>query len=211
MKKPFDGEKFEKFIAGGIAIIALVLAVSAIYKAHSITSADESNDEHAQLARMFQSGFHPVANPNPNMRPSDVLSVLLSHFRTPDYPVANHGYATAWRFASPQNRELVGSEDNLRELIQSTAYRDLVEFRNAYVGQPSSSDENRVRFPVLIQTPSRGLALFVFDFELQQDGEYRDHWMTSGVSRIDLPEDSATSNSERVFDDYAPELLALAE
>lgn len=184
-RKPERKITAEKVIAVAIAIAAILIAVGSIRLAHTVASAPETI-AHDAVRDYMASSWHPIPNPNPNLDPLEVVSLVLAGFRTYDQPTEAYGLRVAYHFASPGLREALGSRENLATMLATEDFRPLIGHRRVEMGTWSYAGEDRWRIPLIVEQQDGIPAGFLFVLARQRSGEFEGSWMTEGVVRMPL-------------------------
>jgi hypothetical protein len=120
--------------------------------------------------------------PAPTLSPDSVVATVLAALARNDMPVKDRGISVTFTFSSPANRAFVGPIENFGDLVHDETYRPLLNHRHAERGVARVSG-SRATERVVITTASGQRVAYVFALSLQDDGEYKDCWMTDGVTR----------------------------
>ncbi|MFB6232909.1 MAG: hypothetical protein ABEH61_01485 [Haloarculaceae archaeon] len=95
----------------------------------------------------------------------------------------NDGIRTVRRFASPRNREAVGSFDQFVRVIRSDTYAPMLSYDSAeYDGWRFGEETAQVR--VTTRESGNVTARYEFRLRKQDGGEYDGCWMTEGVRPV---------------------------
>jgi hypothetical protein len=92
----------------------------------------------------------------------------------------NDGIRTVRQFASPGNRNAVGSIEAYASLIQREPYAPMLTYDSAEY-EPSRSVEGTARVQVTTREDGNVTARYAFRLGKQDEGEYDGCWMTEGV------------------------------
>ena len=126
-------------------------------------------------------------SPNPDLTPDQVVRIQVDAMRSNDTPTPDAGIATAFRFASPGNREKTGPLEHFAKMVKGPGYAILVNCDSAEFGD-SHVDGDQARQAVKITSPTGEVAIFIFILSKQSEGSVKNCWMTDGVIRL-RPED----------------------
>tara|TARA_Y100000590_G_scaffold439282_1_gene563127 strand:+ start:599 stop:1057 length:459 start_codon:yes stop_codon:yes gene_type:complete len=124
-----------------------------------------------------------LLKPKPNIKPIEVISIQLSALQNNNIPYDNAGIAQTWEFAHPFNREYTGPLDNFTSMMYSPSYIIMLNHQNHNI--ITVSEENDQAFFFIELTDKLGNE-FGFQWTLKKvsiDGDYKNCWMTTGVSR----------------------------
>lgn len=97
---------------------------------------------------------------------------------------ANDGIRTVRRFASPRNREAVGSFDQFVAVVESPTYAPLLAAESATF-RPERTGEDRARVRVTTRVTGNVTGRYEFRLGKQDGGRYEGCWMTDGVRPLD--------------------------
>lgn len=119
----------------------------------------------------------PAPVPGPGLSPARVIEIQLEALRRNDVPTRDAGIATAFRFASPGNREVTGPLPRFVLLVKSPAYRPLLNHRIAGFGPIVVEGDAAARRVTVVAEDGRA---FEYEFRLSKDPE-SGCWFTDGV------------------------------
>jgi hypothetical protein len=121
--------------------------------------------------------------PNPKWSAADVVGIVLNALQHNDAPSADHGIATAYLFASPENHRMTGPLDRFILLVKNPVYRSMLGFRSMRREAPII-DGRLARQRVTLIGASGERADYIFMLSKQSAGNYKGCWMTDGVLRV---------------------------
>ncbi len=136
------------------------------------------------LGNVAQAADQHAPKPKPSYGPKQVVEIQLTALQQLDKPSKNAGYATVFRFSSPENRDKTGPLPRFIQMMQS-GYADMLGHRSHTVLTPVVQGEQAL-LPVEVTTRSGRTVRYVFVLRQQLEGSYKGCWMTDGVV---LPED----------------------
>ena len=116
--------------------------------------------------------------PQPALKPADVVQMQLDALRDNDAPSPNAGIATVFRFASPPNRAQTGPLPRFTQMIRE-GYPDLLNHRQSKLF-PLVTEADHVVQPVEIVTHKGETFRYLFMLR-QYDQPQGKCWMTDGV------------------------------
>ena len=124
---------------------------------------------------------HPPGGPDPSpeLTPEQVVRIQVRALQHNDDPTPDAGIETAFRFASPSNREMTGPLDRFAQMVH-LGYPDLIGFERADYG-PIRADESRAVQPVTFVQPDGRRVTYLFGLSRQSGGACDGCWMTDGV------------------------------
>ncbi|MES2884577.1 MAG: DUF4864 domain-containing protein [Pseudomonadota bacterium] len=128
--------------------------------------------------------------PNPGLSPREVVQLQLDALRLVDRPSKDAGFATVFRFTSPENREQTGPLPRFSRMIRE-GFGELLNHRSAKL--PATLQEaDRALQPVEITSLAGRTYRYVFVLRRQAEGDYQGCWMTDGV----VPQDETGQSQE---------------
>ena len=127
----------------------------------------------------------PPPQPSPDLKPGEVVGIVLSALQTNDEPAADTGIATAFAFASPGNQDNTGPLPRFIRMVEA-GYAPLLDHRNAEIGPPAT-DGDRLIFPVRVYPREGAVRLYLFIMAKRTDADCDGCWVTDGV--VDQTED----------------------
>jgi hypothetical protein len=126
-----------------------------------------------------------ATQPSPNLTPLDVVRIQLTALRNNDQPAPDSGVATAFAFASPSDRKVIGPLSHFTELLKSPTFAPMIGFRTiAYA--PTRILGNGARQLVLLTDSHGHDTVYLFVLSIQPDGPYKGCWMTDGVVHVNI-------------------------
>lgn len=138
-----------------------------------------------------------ITEPSAALSPSEVVSAQLRALS--ESGEGEDGIETAYRFASPSNRENTGPLENFRTLFDNPVYEPMVGHREAEVFSPTVQGDLAI-VPVSLTDDEGSVVDYVFVLTRQQEEPYENMWMTDAV-QIHSPENPDT---EMVPDSQSP-------
>lgn len=130
------------------------------------------------------------AQPSPYLSPREVVQLQLAALKTVDQPFKDAGFATVFRFTSPNNRAQTGPLPRFSKMIRD-GFGDLINHKSAVL-LPLVQQADEVLQPVEITSFGGRTYRYVFVLRQQDDGDCRRCWMTDGV----VPQDARDSGSQ---------------
>ena len=124
-----------------------------------------------------------LINPNPNIKPEEVIAIQLNALMNNDLPYIDAGISQTWEFAHPQNRQYTGPLSNFKQMMKSDSYILMLDHKDHNIIFVSKN-ENIANYFVEI-TDKIG-SKFGFTWTVKKvlsNGDFKNCWMTSGVSR----------------------------
>ena len=124
-----------------------------------------------------------LMNPNPNIKPEEVIAIQLKALMDNDFPYQDAGISQTWEFAHPQNRQFTGPLSNFKQMMKSDSYVLMLDHINHNIIYVSES-ENIANY--FVELTDKTGSKFGFTWTVKKvltKGEFKNCWMTSGVSR----------------------------
>ena len=131
----------------------------------------------------FNSSFADVLKPSVNIDPKQVVIIQLNALMKNDSPYKDRGIEQTWEFAHPNNRIYTGPLDNFIRMIKNPSYAMMIDHLEHNIIPVEEQEKSSYYFVEL--TDSNGKK-FGFEWtveKVEQNGEFKDCWMTVGVSR----------------------------
>lgn len=128
-------------------------------------------------------------NPDPRYGPGDVIRLQIEALRRNDQPTADAGIATAFRFASPANQVVTGPLEHFTQMVHNPLYEPLLGHIEARYGL-MQVEGRRVTQMVIVTSAQGERCGYQFTLTRQQGGPFNDCWMTDGVMRFELSDES---------------------
>jgi hypothetical protein len=144
-------------------------------------SLDSARRERGMIMSHSQSDSGP--QPSPKLSPAEVVAIQLQALQRNDTPTKDNGIAVAFRFASPANQSMTGPLSNFILLVRNPLYQPMLNHRSAERGE-MKIDGNKAEQRVTLMSATNERAVYIFTLSKQQDGEFKDCWMTDGVERV---------------------------
>lgn len=125
--------------------------------------------------------------PGTDYRPQEVVSIVIEALRTNDADGGDEGIATAFRFASPQNRSQTGPLARFTAMLK-TGYGDMLNHL-ANRRDPMRIDDGVALQAVWVTGTSGSETGYMFQLGKQKSGEFAGMWMTDAVYSLGPGED----------------------
>jgi hypothetical protein len=126
-----------------------------------------------------------ASRPGPSslLKPEDVVRTVMTALKNNDHPSPDSGIATAFEFASPQNKRQTGPLERFISMVKTAGYRPMLNFLDIEYS-PVVLHGDQAEQIVRIKTREKLTATYVFMLRKQRDGVYKNCWMTDGVMRL---------------------------
>lgn len=172
------------FFACLVAGLALALAGGASpSRPRARVDLDSTNVERGTSVTEASDASKDDPQPDAKLTPGQVIKIQLDALRRNDEPTADSGIRTAFRFASPANREATGPIERFIPLVKNPLYLPLLNHRRADFGSLRVEGDTAQQRVTVTGRDGR-TAIYVFTLSKQSVAPYKDCWMTDGVGRI---------------------------
>ncbi len=161
------------------AIIYAVLAPGVVACSPQLQTAPQNEAAKMDTAPQKKN----AAQPNPNLSPEQVITIVLEALQRNDEQAPDSGIATAFRFASPGNRAATGPLERFIQLVKSPAYKPLLNHKTAARGAVRIADDI-ARQRVTLTAANGERIVYLFTVSKQTEDPYKNCWMTDGVERL---------------------------
>jgi hypothetical protein len=115
--------------------------------------------------------------------PGLVVAVQVAALGANDRSTADEGIETTYRFASPENRQFVGSFEDFRQVVRSETYRPLLAYESVTFEAVERSGNVATRV-VTVRDANGTASSFEFTLVRQTTAQYDGCWMTEGVAPV---------------------------
>ena len=124
-----------------------------------------------------------LIKPNSNLLPKEVISIQLTALQKNNLPYDNAGIEQTWEFAHPSNRKFTGPLINFIKMMYSKSYSIMLNHKQHKI----IPVENKIHVSYFfIELIDENDNKFGFQWTVERilvEGEFKDCWMTSGVSQ----------------------------
>ena len=128
------------------------------------------------------SALSEIIKPNPTIKPEEVIKIQLEALIKNNMPYQNAGIIQTWEFAHPQNRQYTGPLSNFISMMKSTPYSLMIEHLNHNIIFVSNKENISNYFVELTDKIGNKYGFTWTVKKVLVLGEFKDCWMTSGVS-----------------------------
>jgi len=123
-----------------------------------------------------------ILKPNSSLEPDEVISIQLLALKNNNDPYKNAGIEQTWEFAHPTNKIFTGPLSNFINMMYSDAYSIMLEHRQHEIVLVKI-DTNISYFFVELMDKNNDMYGFQWIVEkVLIEGDFKDCWMTKGVS-----------------------------
>ena len=117
--------------------------------------------------------YGEMIKPDPSIGPKEVILIQLKALQKNNSPFDDAGIEQTWEFAHPNNRMYTGPLDNFIRMIKNPSYAMMIDHLEHNIIPVQEQEKSSYYFVEL--TDSNG--------KVSENGEFKDCWMTVGVSR----------------------------
>jgi hypothetical protein len=132
------------------------------------------------MSAFYQRGDNSIPKPSPDMSPDEVIRVQLEALKYNDNQT-DAGIETAFQFTSPSNKAYIGPISRFKQLVRNPAFSILLNHQEARY-EPVMVQGDVARQRVSIVGNNGRFFIYTFILSRQRGNQYRDCWMTDGVS-----------------------------
>lgn len=129
------------------------------------------------------SALADLINPNPKINPETVIRIQLEALMENNTPYENAGIVQTWEFAHPQNRLFTGPLSNFILMMNSDSYSLMLNHSEHKIIPVSNFDNTANYFVELNDSLGNKFGFTWTVKKVLADGDLKDCWMTSGVSK----------------------------
>lgn len=134
-----------------------------------------------QLVYSSTVGANDFIQPNPAIRPSEVIAIQLNSLKNNDQPHIDAGIRQTWKFAHPRNKAMTGPFPLFLNMLKSPHYKMMLN-HNSHKIKLITSGNGWQKFEVLMESANGNVMQFLWVVEMVTNGDYKDCWMTVSVS-----------------------------
>ena len=123
-----------------------------------------------------------LIKPSPNIKPKEVIMIQLEALKENNLPYKDAGILQTWEFAHPQNRQYTGPLSNFILLMKSESYVFMLEHINHNIIFVTKNQNTANYFVELTDKIGNKFGFTWTVKKVLIEGNFKDCWMTSGVS-----------------------------
>ena len=127
--------------------------------------------------------FANLVKPNPDIKPDKVIDIQLNALMNNDLPFLDAGITQTWEFAHPNNRQYTGPLSNFALMMKSDLYSSMLNHQSHKIIFVSMSKNTANYFVELTDKIGNKFGFTWTVKKVLKQGEFKDCWMTSGVSK----------------------------
>jgi len=162
---------FGRSVLGSLMLVTLLLLVKPLY---------------GSVARPADSPALP--RPNTELRPGEVVEIVIDALANNDYPFADAGIETTFNFASPTNKANTGPLERFGKLVKGPVFGKMVNHRDSTLSKVIIEGDHALRLVQIVGVNNETL-YFAFRLGLQREGDYAGMWLTEAVWPMENPKD----------------------
>ena len=127
--------------------------------------------------------FAEIIYPNPSIKPKDVIALQLEALMNNDSPFKDAGISQTWEFAHPLNRLYTGPLSKFTAMMKSDSYVSMINHISHNIIFVSENEVSANYFVELTDIIGNKLGFTWTVKKFLKDGQFKNCWMTTGVSR----------------------------
>ena len=132
---------------------------------------------------IFNKSNADILQPSPLYEPEEVISIQLSALKINDQPYPNAGIEQTWEFAHPSNKKFTGPLSNFTNMIYSKYYSIMLNHINHKIIFIKKNDNTAYYFVEIVDNIGNKYGFQWTVQKILSNGEYKNCWMTIGVSQ----------------------------
>ena len=124
-----------------------------------------------------------MIKPDPSISAKDVISIQLKALQINNSPFEDAGIEQTWEFAHPNNRKFTGPLNNFIRMIKNPSYSMMIDHLEHNIIPVDEKETNSYFFVELTDVNGKKYGFEWTVEKVSENGEFKDCWMTVGVSR----------------------------
>ena len=124
-----------------------------------------------------------MIKPDPTISAKDVISIQLKALQINNSPFEDAGIEQTWEFAHPNNRKFTGPLNNFIRMIKNPSYSMMIDHMDHKIIPVEEKENTSYYFVELIDVNGKKYGFEWTVEKVSENGEFKDCWMTVGVSR----------------------------
>ena len=124
-----------------------------------------------------------MIKPDPTISAKDVISIQLKALQINNSPFEDAGIEQTWEFAHPNNRKFTGPLNNFIRMIKNPSYSMMIDHIDHKIIPVEEKETTSYYFVELTDVNGKKYGFEWTVEKVSEDGEFKDCWMTVGVSR----------------------------
>jgi hypothetical protein len=144
------------------------------------------------LAWSSDEGIAQIADlmPKPELSPEEVVQYQVAALQQNDDQKSDAGIERAFQFASPSNRQATGPLEHFAQVLKGPVYSPMLNNRSSSIVRSEVKD-NQAAVVVKIVAANGANVTYVFVLSKQNEGDFKNCWMTDGVAPLKEEEGSS--------------------
>ena len=124
-----------------------------------------------------------MIKPDPSISAKDVISIQLKALQINNSPFEDAGIEQTWEFAHPNNRKFTGPLNNFIRMIKNPSYSMMIDHLDHNIIPVQEQENSSYYFVELTDVNGKKYGFEWTVEKVSENGEFKDCWMTVGVSR----------------------------
>ena len=124
-----------------------------------------------------------MIKPDPTISAKEVISIQLKALQINNSPFEDAGIEQTWEFAHPNNRKFTGPLNNFIRMIKNPSYSMMIDHLEHNIIPVEEKETNSYYFVELTDVNGKKYGFEWTVEKVSENGEFKDCWMTVGVSR----------------------------
>ena len=133
-----------------------------------------------QAATSEQDAAAPLPTPSTELKPDEVVKIVVDALARNDLPYTDAGIATTFNFASPANKVNTGPLDKFIRMVKDEPYGIMVNHIESELSEVVYKYGDAYQLVRMTAADGR-VVVFAFRLSKQSEGEFKDMWMTDAV------------------------------
>ena len=124
-----------------------------------------------------------MIKPDPTISAKEVISIQLKALQINNSPFEDAGIEQTWEFAHPNNRKFTGPLNNFIRMIKNPSYSMMIDHMDHEIILVEENETTSYYFVELTDVNGKKYGFEWTVEKVSDNGEFKDCWMTVGVSR----------------------------
>ena len=124
-----------------------------------------------------------MIKPDPTISAKEVISIQLKALQINNSPFEDAGIEQTWEFAHPNNRKFTGPLNNFIRMIKNPSYSMMIDHLEHNIIPVEEKETSSYYFVELTDANGKKYGFEWTVEKVSENGEFKDCWMTVGVSR----------------------------
>ena len=126
--------------------------------------------------------YGDMIKPDPSIGPKEVILIQLKALQKNNSPFEDAGIEQTWEFAHPNNRKFTGPLNNFIRMIKNPSYSMMIDHLEHNIIPVEEKETSSYFFVELIDVNGKKYGFEWTVKKVSENGDYKDCWMTVGVS-----------------------------